>query len=204
LGNAFTPEERDAYIARIIADRVPDLRFVLDQVLDGAAAEVSRQVDRQRIGLIGWSFGGWSVLATLEVDERPSAVIALAPGGNSKPLPGIIPAQLTFAWHRGVPTLFLVAERDQYTPLDGQYELFDRTPSSKRMFILRGADHGHFGEQIDDQSGCSAEAAHTFTRGLALAHLDATLKADSAAQRFLADEAMPALGERGVGALEHR
>jgi dienelactone hydrolase len=74
-------------------------------VLAGAAGDVSEQVDEQRMGLIGWSFGGWAALAFPEMDERCRAVIALAPGGNSRPLPGIIPAKLTFAWKRDVPTL---------------------------------------------------------------------------------------------------
>src|SRR6266851_939557 len=174
-GKTLTPDEREGYIEQIIADRVPDVRYALDTILNGLARDVSgggvaedawldglardvacgdvaedarlgsiaddvsRHVDAQRIGLVGWSFGGWTALATPEVDERCSAVVALAPGGNSKPLPGIIPATLTFTWKRSVPTLFLVAEHDQYTPLPGQYQLFDRTPSAKQMFILRQA-----------------------------------------------------------------
>ena len=203
-GVVFTPEERDAYIARIIADRVPDVRCALDQLLAGAADDISARLDARRIGLVGWSFGGWAALATPEVDDRVAALVALAPGGSSKPLPGIIPATLAFAWKRQVPTLFLVAERDRFTPLAGQYELFDRTPSSRRMFILRDADHEHFGDHIEDQRACSAEAAHSFTRGLSLAHLDAVLKDNPAARRFLARDAASALRERGINAVEHQ
>jgi predicted dienelactone hydrolase len=202
-GKTLTPAERDAYIEQIIADRVPDLCFLLDQVLAGAAGDVSPHIDEQRIGMIGWSFGGWTVLAALETDDRCRAVVALAPGGNSKPLPGIIPATLTFAWKREVPTLLLVAEDDRFTPMPGQYELFARTPSSKQMFILRGADHLHFGDQIDEPEGCPAEDAHTFTRGLALAHLDAVLKHNLAAQHFMAEEAPAALRDRGVHANQY-
>src|ERR1700730_14049910 len=32
-GKTFSPEERDAYLQAIMADRVPDLRFLLDQLL---------------------------------------------------------------------------------------------------------------------------------------------------------------------------
>ena len=202
-GLVRTPEERDAYVQRIIADRVPDLRFLLDQLLAGAAGDVSRQIDDRRIGLVGWSFGGWAVLAALERDERFRAVVALAPGGNSKPLPGIIPATLTFAWKREVPTLFLVAERDRFTPLPGMYELFERAPSSKRMFILNGADHGHFGDVVEDEGGCSLEHAHLFTRGLALAHLDAALMDDDPAQRFFANDPAAQLRARGVDAIAY-
>src|SRR6266851_5577898 len=195
-GEVLSQRERDARIQRLIADRVPDLRFLLDELLAGAAGEVSDQIDPQRIGLIGCSFGGWAVLATPEVDDRFGAVVALAPAGNSRPLPGILPVTLTFAWKREVPTLFLAAERDGATPLPGMYELFERTPSSKRMFILRGAGHGHFGDQIEEDEHCKREHAHLFTLGLGLAHLDAVLKQNPSAQQFIASDPTAALRER--------
>jgi dienelactone hydrolase len=192
-------EEAAAYLGQIIADRVPDLRFLLDQLLSGG---VWTRIDKARIGLAGWSFGGWAVLAAPEADDRIRAVVALAPAGNSKPLPGIIPATLTFDWKRDVPTLFLVAERDRFTPLAGQYELFERTRSSKRMFILRGADHEHFGDQVDDPGACPPEHAHLFARGLALAHFDAFLKEQGAAREFMAGDVVGALRRNGVEAAD--
>jgi dienelactone hydrolase len=203
-GEVPPPEEREARLRRLIADRVPDVRFVADVLLAGAAGDVSAQVDGARAGLIGWSFGGWTVLAALEVDPRFGGVVALAPAGNSEPLPGIIPVTLTFAWKRDVPALYLVAEDDAATPLPGQYELFERTPSSKRMFVLRRAGHGHFGDRIDEAGGCPPGSAHLFTRGLALAHLDAALKGDDGARRFLDADPVAALRARGVDALSYR
>jgi dienelactone hydrolase len=201
-GVTFTPEQREAYIQRIIADRVPDLRCLADELLDGAAGEVSEQIDAQRIGLTGWSFGGWAVLAAPEVDDRFGAVVALVPAGNSRPLPGIIPATLTFVWKREVPTLYLAAERDRFTPLAGIAELFERTPSRKQMLILRHADHDHFGDNIEVEL-CPRQHAHLFTRGLALAHMDAALKDDEAAQHFMAHDPAAVLRDRGVGAMAH-
>jgi len=202
-GEAVTTAESDARMRQIIADRVPDLRFLLNEMLQRAPADVSERIDRERVGLIGLSFGGWAALSTLEVDDRFGAVLALAPAGNSKPLPGIIPATLTFAWKREVPALFLVAERDRFTPLPGQYELFARTPSQKTMFILRGADHQHFADQIDEPGFCSPEHAHLFTRGLGLGHFEAVLKGTSAAARFMTDDPAARLKERGVDAIEY-
>jgi dienelactone hydrolase len=202
-GEVPTPEASDAYLRTIIADRVPDLRFLLGHILAGAVDGVSSAIDDHRIGLVGWSFGGWAVLAMPEVDQRVAALVALAPAGNSKPLPGIIPATLTFAWKREVPTLFLVAERDRFTPLSGQSELFERTPARKRMFVLLGADHQHFDDQIDGAGPCSPEQAHTFTRGLSLAHLDAVLGRNTAAQRFMEGDPAAALRERGVNAIAY-
>ena len=194
----MTPEQLDAFIARIIADRVPDIRFLVDCVLDGSAGDAAACVDGSRIGLVGYSFGGWAVLATPEVDDRVSAIVAIAPGGNSKPLPGIIPAQLTFAWKRDVATLFLVGDNDRFTPLAGQYELLERAPGRKRMFILKDADHGQFNDEISDP-GVGAEQAHAFARALALAHLDATLRSRPEAAAFL-ERAVDELKQRGVRA----
>jgi dienelactone hydrolase len=199
---ALTEEERDAYIRRIIADRVPDLRFLLDELLAGTAGDVSDQLDQDRISLIGWSFGGWAVLAAPEVDDRVGAVVAIAPAGSSRPLPGIIPATLTFAWTRDVPTLFLVAGRDRFTPLPGMYELFERTPSARQMLILRHADHDHFGDHIEVEL-CPRQHTHLFTRGLALAHLDAALKETDAARRFMAEDPAAALRALGVDAIAY-
>ena len=203
-GEVLTSEESEARLRRIIADRVPDLRFLLDEILGRAPSLLTDRIDEERIGLIGWSFGGWAVLATPEVDDRIGALLALAPAGNSKPLPGIIPATLTFEWSRDVPTLFLVAERDRFIPLPGEYELFERTPSRKRMFVLREADHQHFADRIDDPGMCSPENAHLFTRALGLAHFEAVLKENEAASRFLENDPAARLRERGVEAVEYR
>jgi dienelactone hydrolase len=194
---ARTPEELDAYIARIIADRVPDLRALIDRAIDGGMGELSSLVDAARIGLAGWSFGGWSVLATPEQDARIAAIVALAPAGSSKPLPGIIPATLTFTWPRAIDTLVLTGDADRFTPLDGVRDVFARAPSPKRMFVLREGDHGHFADDVDP-TGPSREQAHLFTRGLALAHLDAALKHDEAAGRYLDGDVSGDLRDHGV------
>jgi dienelactone hydrolase len=151
---------------------------------------------------VGHSFGGWTALATPEVEGRIRAVVALAPGGSSQPPPGIIPAQLTFAWGRDVPTLYLVAEDDTALPLAGMHELFARTRATKHMVILRRADHGHFGDDIEPQAGhCSPEQAHVFVRGLTLCHLDAILRRQESAQRFWGGDIEAELAGRGVDVL---
>jgi hypothetical protein len=72
------------------------------------------------------------------------------------------------------------------------------------MFVLGDADHQHFADEIDDPGQCSPEQAHLFVRGLGLAHFDASLKGNRAAERFLNDDPVPALRERGVDAVEYR
>ncbi len=219
-----SPAQRAARVQAVIDQRVPDLRFLLDHLLGGAARALGVKLDAARVGVVGHSFGGWAALAAPAAEPRIAAVVALAPGGASQRKPGILPVTLTFAWGRDVPTLYLVAEDDVFLPLDGMRELFTRTTSSKRMVVLRRADHLHF---IDDVEAaheatralpavgetawiardmrpitelCSGEQAHAFVRGLTLAHLDAALRQDESARRFWGGDVARVLARRGVAA----
>ena len=218
-----TAEKKAARLAAVIAARVPDIRFLLDHLLS-----TETEIDAARIGIAGHSFGGWTALATLEADQRLRAVVAIAPGGASNPRPGIIPSKLNFNWGRDVPTLILAAENDVPIPLGGIYEIFDRTPATKRIVILRRADHMHFMDNVEQQHEtvrnmqwpaelewmqkemrpiaelCSGEQAHAFTRGLTLAHMDAYLRRREDAHRFLEGDLETELGSRGVEAFVAR
>lgn len=225
-----TDSERAARIDAIMASRVPDVRFLLDRMLCvplGLPA-LELEPDPVRVGIVGHSFGGWTALAATEADPRIRAVVALAPGGASHPRPGILPVTLDFQWSRDVPTLYLVAEGDTALPLAGMYELFARTPATKRMVILRRADHQHFMDQIARQHEalrtmpeagelaamqqemrpmaelCTEDQAHLFVRGLTLCHLDAVVRGQQEAQAFVRGDLMAALARRGVEASNPR
>jgi dienelactone hydrolase len=224
-GDGETAEQKAARIEAVIASRVPDVRFLLDHLLGGAAWESEAHVDPTRIGIVGHSFGGWTALAGPEVEQRIRAVVALAPGGSSRPKPGILPAKLTFAWGGDVPTLYLVAENDICLPLAGMYELFERNPGTKQLIILRRADHGHFMDHVEEghealrkmpwtgelawiaeemrpiTEFCSGDQAHLFARGFTLCHMDATLRQQEDAQRFLGGDIAAELAARGVDAI---
>ncbi len=223
-----TAEQRAARAEAWIANRVPDIRFLLDQLLSSALWDSEAKLEPTQIGIVGYSFGGWTALAATAVERRIRAVVALAPGGSSQPKPGILPAKLTFTWGRDVPALYLVAENDSMTPLAGMYELFDRTPATKQMVILRRADHLHFLDDVEQQHEstrtmpwtgelawipkemrpiaelCSGEQAHLFVRGLTLGHMDASLRRQAEAQRFLAGALEAELATRGVDVLVHK
>ena len=222
-----TPEQKTARWEALIASRVPDVLLLLDHLLGashlfGSPGKSEITIDPTRIGIVGHSFGGWTALAAPEVDERIRAVVALAPGGSSQPRPGILPAKLTFNWQRDVPTLLLVAENDVSLPLEGMYEIFARTPGTKRMFVLGRADHMHFLDNVEQMHEavrtmpwtgelawlpqemqpiaqlCSGEDAHLFARGLTLSHLDAFLKHSDNARLYLQDRVETELRSRGV------
>ena len=223
-----TGEQKAVRVAAWIANRVPDIRFILDHLLDGPAWDSGISFDPERIGIVGHSFGGWTALAAPDVEKRIRAGVALAPGGGSRPKPGILRVELTFAWGRDVPTLYLVAENDISLPLDGMFELFARTPATKQMVILRRADHLHFMDDVERQHEavramsftgelawipkemrpiaelCSGEQAHLFVRGLTLCHLDAILRGHPEARRFLAGNIEAELAVRGVDVIVHQ
>jgi dienelactone hydrolase len=207
-----------ARVEAILANRVPDIRFLLDNLLSTESS-----LDSTQIGLVGHSLGGWTVLATPEVEPRVRAVVALAPGGSSQPKPGVIRAKLTFDWGRDVPTLYLAAENDVPIPPDAVQELFERTQATKQMVTLRRADHAHFMDNVEEmhETGramlltrpelvwmakemrpitelCSGEQAHTFVRGLTLCHMDAFLKQLEDARRWLSGDIQGELAKRGV------
>ncbi|GAC1658468.1 MAG: hypothetical protein NVS9B15_20220 [Acidobacteriaceae bacterium] len=172
------------------------MSFLVDHMLERAR---EFHVDRKRVGAVGHSFGGWTVLAALETDARIGAVVALAPAGSSRPRPGIIPAQLSFEWKHEVPVLYVAAEKDTSIPVENVRELLERTRTKeKRMVILQRADHMHFMDDVERrheavramefpeelkrmqqemlpmEALASGEEAHRVVR--ALAHFDATLK----------------------------
>jgi dienelactone hydrolase len=212
-------EQKAARWEAVIASRVPDVRFLIDLVLSENAGI---GIDSGKLGMVGHSLGGWTSLATVDDEARIRAVVALAPGGASRPRPGILPAKLRFRWDRDVPVLYLVAENDVCLPLDGMYEVFERTPASKRMVILRYADHMHFLDQVEEMHEmlrqmpmppelkylaeemqpiaelCSGEQANLFVRGLSLCHFDAILKGSEEARRFLSGDIAGQLAACGV------
>jgi predicted dienelactone hydrolase len=110
--------DRARRIDAVIASRVPDVRLLLAALagprpiagLDGIG------LDPELIAIVGHSFGGWTALAVPESEPRVRAVVALAPGGSSNPVPGVLPLTLAFGWERVVPLLILTGDRDVPVP----------------------------------------------------------------------------------------
>jgi predicted dienelactone hydrolase len=220
-----TAEEKTARAEAVISNRVPDIQFLIDYLLNGEALKMELGLEPAEVGIVGYSFGGWTALEAAGVERRIKAVVALAPAGSSNPRPGIAPVKLGFDWRRDIPTLYLAGENDNMTPLDGMHELFARTPATKQMFILRRADHMHFLDNVEQEHEhtrsmswpgdlawipkemrpitelCSGDKANLFVRGLTLCHMDAALRRREEAQRFLAANVEAELAARGIDAI---
>jgi dienelactone hydrolase len=221
--------DRACRIDAVIASRVPDVRVLLS-VLTGpgpVAGLGGIGLDPELIAVAGHSFGGWTALAVPDSEPRVRAVVAFAPGGSSRPVPGVLPLTLAFGWEGVVPLMILTGDRDVPVPLDGVQEVFGRAPAPKRMFVLRRADHEHFADDVEGSHEalramtlpgeaawmtaamlpisqlCPGEHGHISARGLSLAHLDAVLRGNDAADRFLAAGAESALAARGVQAVQY-
>ena len=204
------------------AARPADMSFLLDTLLGGGLADL---VDAERIGMTGHSFGGWTTIATTSRDRRIRAAVPLAPAGGWTPISNALATpDREFAWGRDVPTLYIVAERDTLLPLRGTRELFERTRSPKRLGVLRNADHMHFCDRVEEiheifrqmpqdrifepirgkippiTELCPGEHALDAIRGLALAHFDAHLRGNAAAEAVVGGDVVGRLATRGIAA----
>lgn len=209
-------------LREFVAARPADVTFLIDELLAGRG-EVAGHIDDGRIGMAGHSFGGWTTLTTTARDRRIRAAVPLAPAGGATSLPAtVICDALDLDWSRDVPTLFVVAERDSILPLAGIEEVYRRTPATKKLVVLRNADHLHFCDRVEELHEMFRSLpqdrifeplraaippiadlvpgahAHLAVRGLTLAHLDAHLKGDESAVKLLSDDLVTALAAQGV------
>jgi len=215
--------DTEALLDEAIAARPADVSFVLDRLLAGDLGIDPSQVDNERIGMAGHSFGGWTTLKLAASDSRIRAALPLAPAGGQCPLPAEkLINSLTFDWGRDVPTLYLVADKDTLLPLAGMRGLLELTHGTKRMAVLGNADHMHFCDEVEATHemfrtmappGPFAEIAkilpaaselspgthaYDFNRALGLAHMDAVLRSNEEAAAFLAGDVPSAFRERGI------
>jgi len=95
-------------------------------------------VDRDRLYLMGYSFGASVGLRYVETDPRIHAVVALClPLG-----PMTIGSLDENFWRKYTqPKLFLAGDRDEICPLSELRPLVDGLPEPKKLIVLDDADH---------------------------------------------------------------
>ena len=205
-------------------NRAADITFLLDFLL-GPSAPSDIGIEPSRIGAVGYSLGGWTVLRAMEDEPRIRAIAVLAPAGT-RSRTGMFSGRLTFRWKREVPTLLLSAANDVMFPQNRMGETFKQIPTPKRGFVLNHADHMHFIDGVAEEHEVarltnwpeemewishemhpanqlvSEQIAHAFTAGLVLAHFDAELLWLNEARRWYLTDLRPELASRKMDALE--
>ena len=130
-------------------NRPKDASQCINEALSG---NLNVNVDPEKIGICGHSFGGWTSLATTIKDARISAMVPLAPaGGQSRQsiANGFDFSLGEMNFTKPVPCLYLVADQDTLLPLDSMQDLYQKTPEPKRMIILEDSDHFHFCDNVE-------------------------------------------------------
>lgn len=98
------------------------------------------EVETQRLGLIGWSNGGSTVLAATNRKHRVAASAAVKPSFAVAFYPGC-EAELRRGYEPVAPLLMLVGEADDWTPAEPCHRLAARTPEIE-IEGYAGAYHG--------------------------------------------------------------
>jgi predicted dienelactone hydrolase len=169
------------------ANRVPDVRFVLDAMLAEAADPSSRFHHRLRtdaIGIAGVSFGGFTTLLAAQQEPRFTAALPLVPGGAAVVTPGGI----------SIPTLVIGSERDTVVTFAESEEAYRRLGGPRFLVELLGGNHlSVVDDCFHDELGVSLcvpedipqEDAHRLVLRYALPFMRRYLRNDRAAARKL-------------------
>jgi len=148
ITDSFTPRgERELCTQRQGARRVTQLQRRRDVL--GALQWLAAQpgVDAQRLGLLGWSNGGSSVLAALDARQPEVQAAALRPAFAVAFYPGC-GEDLRRGWTPVAPLLMLLGEADDWTPAATCHALAKSValPAPRPQVLgFEGAYHGFDG-----------------------------------------------------------
>jgi predicted dienelactone hydrolase len=134
LGNSADDPNCVAAFADSAANRVPDVRFVIDTMLglaDGHASPFFGRLDVERIAIAGLSFGGYTTLLALQQEPRFQVGLSMVPGGTAFLGPQAITQ----------PTLVIGSENDQVVGFPESQSAYDRLTGPRFLVELLGGDH---------------------------------------------------------------
>ncbi len=148
IGNSQSPSPLPKDPAQAAADRVPDISFAIDTLLEGAQDRLGfwyRAVDPFRIGVAGHGFGGSAAMGIAvggfgEAPADPSVKAILPVAGDmdlfSDGALSVVP----------VPMLLLGASLDSTVPIAGNTRAFDLNQALQPAWnvSIEGATHTHF------------------------------------------------------------
>ena len=124
-------------------DEMDDVRAALDFL------QARPEVDQSGIILAGYSFGCWVALRAAREDPRPHRLIGVSPPVDQY--------DFSFLKDEKRPLLLIAGDRDFVCSTKGFRELVDSISGPVTGTILPGADHFHFGREME-----LIRAAHQF------------------------------------------
>lgn len=169
-------------------NRPKDISFVIDKAYEWNSSDpdLKGKMDLSKIGVMGHSFGGYTVMVVLGAlvnlsgemvgfaDERIDAGLAISPPGpDGNPLLDHINNFFTMdSWKNITKPVSIHVEDDNLT--EWRESLFDTLPEGDRFFLLfRNATHFSFSDNWDTQK--SRETSNV-SKVLALRFFDVYLK----------------------------
>ena len=131
------PDETTAY-SEHVKRWIQDIRRTLDY------AETREDLDTDRIGYYGWSWGGWNGPIVMALDDRVKAGVYIS-GGIPPTLARPEASSASFASRVSAPVLMISGRHDVLRPVETfqkpMFESLGTAPEHKRHAILEG---GHF------------------------------------------------------------
>jgi predicted dienelactone hydrolase len=133
-GNTAADPDCVANFGDSLANRVPDVRFIIDSILAENANSSSRFAGRLRaddLGMMGLSFGGYTTLAAAQVEPRLRAAVALVPGGTAV----LGPNDIT------IPMMIIGAENDLIVGFAESEAAYQRVAAPRFLVELLKGNH---------------------------------------------------------------
>lgn len=174
-------------------DRPAELISVLDQVSNQSHAGdqlLTGLVDGGRVGAIGFSLGGDTALRVAATDQRPRAVIAMAPGGSGTGPPPLVDAASGVT----APAMLMWGILDEIVPYENHRPLLDRLGQAapeRWLVTLQRTGHFAFADRcLVGRRGCGPndlpqDRAHTLINRWATAFLGRHVAGDERYAAFL-------------------
>jgi predicted dienelactone hydrolase len=139
-GNTVLDPDCGQALSQDFADRLDDVALLIDALAAWSADAgdpLAGLLDPDRLGLLGYSAGGFTVIPVAAADARVRALVALATPVTN---PGLLPL--------AIPTLLVAGELDTTAPVSFvETFVYDYLAPPRYLAVLEGAGHSNFANQ---------------------------------------------------------